>query len=426
MFNAFQFNSRFLNPAAVRVQVFQDSISVVKVTDGVDATGVLARNNALAGLGGRTLVGPTTKLIGSLSAVAGTITVNDAVFLNGDVIVLQTATTGVQQTEYMTITSAAGGTGPYTYSVTRNIDGSGADSWNYGDIVVGLGQTGQSFIDLYSSRGLKSATESGPTMVGNVRNSGTYNDWTPRWAIGNLKGLYGYIADTYGAAFGVPTGAWVKIDPANGVRVGFNATTKMQIDATGAASFAGAITASSGNIGGWTAAPTTLSGGGITLDAGSGLIYVGLGGWANTSTGFFVDGTGRFSLKDKLTWDGTNLIITTGNVQISPTAGIRISGSTLAQSINFASGGGLYNVAGIAVSVAGPGATELLIGSGYVEVSPGTGTAYLQAPSYKVNGNQVVGPRGAAIPDTSGATLAQLEATVNVVKAAMRTHGLIA
>jgi len=46
--------------------------------------------------------------------------------------------------------------------------------------------------------------------------------------------------------------------------------------------------------------------------------------------------------------------------------------------------------------------------------------------SYQVDGVKVVGNQGVAIPDTSGASLATLEAEVNKLKEMARTHGLIA
>lgn len=44
----------------------------------------------------------------------------------------------------------------------------------------------------------------GPTIIGNIRQSSTYNDWEERWVIGNLNGTYGFGTDVYGAAFGDP------------------------------------------------------------------------------------------------------------------------------------------------------------------------------------------------------------------------------
>ena len=41
-----------------------------------------------------------------------------------------------------------------------------------------------------------------------------------------------------------------------------------------------------------------------------GQIYIGTGTYNNSNTAFYVDSNGKFSLKDKLTWDGTSLSIT--------------------------------------------------------------------------------------------------------------------
>jgi hypothetical protein len=58
---------------------------------------------------------------------------------------------------------------------------------------------------------------------------------------------------------------------------------------------AGALTATSGTVGGVTIA--------------SNKIYIGAGNYNNADTGFYVDNSGNFSLKDKLTWNGTTLSI---------------------------------------------------------------------------------------------------------------------
>jgi hypothetical protein len=55
---------------------------------------------------------------------------------------------------------------------------------------------------------------------------------------------------------------------------------------------------------------------GITLDGTNKKIYIGSGTWDNTNTGFYVDSDGKFSLKKKLTWDGTDLNIT-GNITVT-------------------------------------------------------------------------------------------------------------
>jgi hypothetical protein len=200
----------------------------------------LVAQNTIATIGGRVLVAPTNVLAADLGAGASTISVKYNNLSNangGDVVYLEAG----GQVEFMRIVSAATGSGPYAYSVTRNLDGSGANAWVAGDAVVNTGTTGNGFIDVYVQRGVRSNNEIGPTMVGNRRNSTTYNDWSPVWAIGNLRGLYGYssLTDVYGTAFGNPSGAWVKIDATNGVRLGYNTTNTVSIDVAGNALIAG-------------------------------------------------------------------------------------------------------------------------------------------------------------------------------------------
>ena len=67
-------------------------------------------------------------------------------------------------------------------------------------------------------------------------------------------------------------------------------------------STSGTIVANAGSIGG--------------VNIASNKIYVGTGTYAASNTGFYLDDGGQFSLKDKLTWNGTTLTVT-GNINIS-------------------------------------------------------------------------------------------------------------
>jgi len=175
----------------------------------------LVAQDTMATIGGRILVAPTTELTSDLGTGDTTIYVKHNNLANGDRVYLESN----GKVEFMSIDSAPGGSGPYSYTVTRNLDGSGANQWYAGDAVLNTGTTGDGFIDIYSVRGVKSSSQYGPTIVGNVRNSSTYNDWTEVWAVGNLNGLYGYGSDTYGAAFGKYSAAdYITIDPSNGIR----------------------------------------------------------------------------------------------------------------------------------------------------------------------------------------------------------------
>jgi hypothetical protein len=48
----------------------------------------------------------------------------------------------------------------------------------------------------------------------------------------------------------------------------------------------------------------------LVVDAANGKVYIGTGTYADPSTPFYVDDTGRMSLNDKFAWDGSNLSIT--------------------------------------------------------------------------------------------------------------------
>lgn len=123
--------------------------------------------------------------------------------------------------------------GDYLYGVYRNQDASGLNDWIAGDAVFNTGTTGDGFIDLYSGAGLKEGV--GPTIVGNVRNSTTYNDYDEHFAIGNLENIYGYGTATYGVALGrySTTKTYVTIDDTSGMRIYSNNVVRGQWDIAG-------------------------------------------------------------------------------------------------------------------------------------------------------------------------------------------------
>lgn len=215
----------------------------------------LVAQETMATIGGRIIVAPTSVLTADLAAAATTMSIKHNEMTVGDRAFLESN----GKFEVIRVSAGPTGAGPYDYTIVRDLDTSGANDWYAGDAVLNIGQAGDGFIDIYSVRGRMSASQYGPTIVGQYRSAGAWTSTEPRWAIGNLDGLYGYSGTTYGAAFGVPAGAWVKIDPTNGVRLGYDATTKVQIEADGDATFSGAVTAASGSIGGWTIGSTSLT-----------------------------------------------------------------------------------------------------------------------------------------------------------------------
>lgn len=73
----------------------------------------------------------------------------------------------------------------------------------------------------------------------------------------------------------------------------------------------------------------------LTVNTGGSKVYIGAGNFNNADTGFYVDASGQFSLKDKLSWNGTTLSI---NGNITSTSGT-IGGFTLGAT-QFSAGSG--------------------------------------------------------------------------------------
>lgn len=203
----------------------------------------LVAQDTIATIGGSILVAPTTTLTADLPLAATSIQVKHNQMVVGDRVMLKS----FGKFEILNITGGPTGAGPYTYTVTRNADGSGANDWFAGDAILNTRQTGHGFLDIYSERGTKSALEVGPSMVANVRFDNTATGWEPRAAFGNLNGVYGYATNIYGVAAGKRTGAWFSVDETNGLRMMHNNTVFAQITAAGAASFTGSVTITGGS-----------------------------------------------------------------------------------------------------------------------------------------------------------------------------------
>ncbi len=72
----------------------------------------------------------------------------------------------------------------------------------------------------------------------------------------------------------------------------------------------------------------------LTVDLPNAKVYIGVGAYGNANTPFFVDDNGRFSLKDKLTWDGSTLAISGAVNSSSGTIGGFNIASTVLQNSN--------------------------------------------------------------------------------------------
>jgi hypothetical protein len=207
----------------------------------------LVAQETIATIGGRIVISPTTQFVVDIAPSDTAIRVKHNNLANGHIVYMESS----GRVEFMRVTSGpSGAAGNWSYTVARNLDGTGANQWYAGDAMVNTGTVGSGWIDIYSLRGMRAGTEVGPTIVGNVRTSTEYNAWEPRWAVGNLRGIYGYstTVDIYGVAMGAPSGAWVKVDNVNGVRIGHgNSAPFAHFTMAGSASFSGSVTVTGGN-----------------------------------------------------------------------------------------------------------------------------------------------------------------------------------
>ncbi|HEA46422.1 MAG TPA: hypothetical protein ENH99_01435 [Candidatus Pacearchaeota archaeon] len=214
--------------------------------------------------------------------------------------------------EWMEVTGVASAT---TYTVTRDLAGDYAPNsnpeWKKGATIVNYRQSGDGGVYM-------TASDTNAPYLSIFDHTGSpwsSDNINTRLRIGNLNGYLGYTDDLYGIAIGEASD-YLKYDPTNGLRIagaitastinigtnGFHvdvdgniwwgssntyAGATIKISSAGvvnftSGSFTGTITSTSGTIGGWAISSPTISGGGIILDSSAGTIT---GGIIRTSSG---------------------------------------------------------------------------------------------------------------------------------------------
>lgn len=123
-------------------------------------------------------VGDTTATLGTTASISANVTTGDIVLFRG-----------AGQVEYMKVTA---GTGP-TWTVTRDLDGSGRNSWPAGSVFVNLGYNGTGRIELNASS---------TPRISIIKQGTTYNAQTEVGRFGDLNGWGGFVSEDYGWAVG--------------------------------------------------------------------------------------------------------------------------------------------------------------------------------------------------------------------------------
>jgi hypothetical protein len=109
----------------------------------------------------------------------GSITVKHNQMSVGDVVYLEAN----GSLEFMRVTAGPTGSGPYTYNMARDLDGTGTNAWAAGDAVFNTGQAGNGFIDLYSLAGVYG------NALDYVHNFNLTSGGSP-WETGTFSGNY--------------------------------------------------------------------------------------------------------------------------------------------------------------------------------------------------------------------------------------------
>jgi hypothetical protein len=248
-------------------------------------------------VGGQLWIANSSTLTGSILATAATMSVkNIKGFVNGEILLAKKVDNTGFQTEYILVNSSSlegdqsnedenygrlyvtrgygsGSSGDYVGDI-----GSISQSYEDGQVVVSTGKIGTGYIKLNANP----SDQATPFMdIVERTGSGLY-DVALAARLGDLSGLAGsdYV-------FGSST-------PGYGL-----ATNNVYLQ--------GGIKANTGSIGG------------INMEAGK--LYNGNGTWANSNTGFYIDSASNFSLGDRLTWNGTSLVVR-GQIQLADGTGV--------------------------------------------------------------------------------------------------------
>lgn len=262
--------------------------------------------------------------------------------------------------EYMSVGSLVSGT---VYNVTRNLDGSGANSWPAGTPYAVLGQSGAGRIEL-------NAYDTPRMQM--IRQGASYNAQTELIRMGDLNGNWGYTGEKWGLAIGEYASGKpnITIDQDGVLRFRLHTTEVMKFEA-GNADLTGKLrmpgTSSAIAIG---STPPTAANAGtgiwidrtglyalssgtyqVKIDAGDGKLYAGVGNVILESNGIqIIQGTTNGS-KIKWTHSGTN--IATLHAEGTSNVDVYLS------SFGFGSGRGTVNLG--AYNIATGGVTTLKI-----------------------------------------------------------------
>ena len=397
-------NNDYLEIDGTSVDIFRNNVSVVNLTDSAFTLGGTSNEHIIVDTDGLTIKdGGTVR--GQFTAVGATIGNTSNAHISAstlDVSIIQdanhkavvnasglTVTEGGNQVAQFAATSTIGSS---TDKVTISDSGitireNNSDQITMADNVITVGSStdkvtinGTSGITIKENNKDNISLVDGTIKIGVDENDSTFVqiDSDSVDIIEDVSGTNTTVA-SFGLAttIGGTSGEHVKID-SSAVSIKTDANTTVLSASSAGLEMAGTVKASGGTIGG--------------LNIGSDKLFVGTGNHNNDDTAFYVEDDGKFSLKDKLSWDGSNLSIE-GSITITGGSGFA---SPDAVSGSFATPAGVS------------GSVDTLSGS--VATDVGGLTAGSQSMATQV----VLASDGMSLKNAGGTTLASYGTTVSL------------
>lgn len=182
--------------------------------------GSVFKYDVVSAVGGQLLVSSADSLSTAMTALdASTMTiVGNTTFAANDMLQIKAVTASGIQEEFLRVTSAASAP---TYSVTRDLAGTYASNsnpaWGAGTAVVKIGESDG--VSAYSGGWLRLFGEGTNAPYYSVfsRTGLAYNSYSERIRMGNLNGIGGFVAETYGLFMGsTATGKYFSYDDTSG------------------------------------------------------------------------------------------------------------------------------------------------------------------------------------------------------------------
>lgn len=200
---------------------------------GIIRTAVFQKN-VISAVGGSFAVVDSDKLNVDMTALdASTLTISgNTTFAVGDILRIKDGT----DDEWLEVTNIASAP---TYTVTRDKAAAyAADTnpvWKNGATVVNYGASGEGLVYMTAS------DTNAPYLQVSTHAGSPWSTLTTRTRLGNLNGYLGYVADIYGLGVGSSSAgeANITIEPTNGLRIRSGTTTIFQVDMSGGATLSG-------------------------------------------------------------------------------------------------------------------------------------------------------------------------------------------